>query len=759
MAKFTVDTHLFRELGQLLVGRDSTALVELIKNSYDADATRVVVHGDSLGDIRTGRIIVTDDGIGMGPQEFTDGFLRIASRIKEQGNRTSLRYRRRYTGAKGVGRLAAHKLARFIEIDSIPDKEFKGADGQGIIASIDWDLIESLETLDDVEKSGAIQMNAEPIRSKDRSGTKIELKRLRKKWNSTERTRFFHEVQTFRPPSVLIDPPIKGPNSPLLFDKPLVSSSRRVDPGFDVELSGEFEAGDEYWQALVQAAQWVIEIDALRKAGKIKINVVPTRRGKTEFPAAARRVFAMEHRDPEFGPFFQGRVLIREGVGGSHSERAWFGRSSGIRVYMEGFRVLPYGEPKDDWLSLDREYSQRSKALTYLENMDFAGEPADNEEGLIALRNSSYFGAVFLTLAGAPKLELLVNREGFVPDESYDNLVHIIKTAVNLSVRVRASAKSQIRTERSDARKFRQNEPTKISRLGLRQEIELAVKRADRLTSDAKSSAARGDFETARRRIMEAAEQFSQSAELSERLMTEGAILRVLASVGTQMAAFVHEINSLLGKTIELEAVVTEIRSDFSVPNSLRRELGKLHQAIGDLRRSVERQASYLIDVVSPDARRRRSRQNLKKRFERAKSLVEYTANRKEVEILNEIPEDVKSPPMFPAEVTLIFSNLLTNAVKAAGSGGRIRAYAKLSENAGVVLRIENTGKIIDPAKGERWFQPFESTTVESDPVLGQGMGMGLPITRNMLEEYGASIKFVTPTRGYSTALEIILPE
>jgi hypothetical protein len=42
MAKFTVDTHLFRELGELLVGRDSTALVELIKNSYDADARHVM---------------------------------------------------------------------------------------------------------------------------------------------------------------------------------------------------------------------------------------------------------------------------------------------------------------------------------------------------------------------------------------------------------------------------------------------------------------------------------------------------------------------------------------------------------------------------------------------------------------------------------------------------------------------------------------------------------------------------------------------
>src|SRR5690242_15534648 len=46
---FSVDTHLLRELGALLVGRDSTALLEMIKNAYDADATSVSVHGADLG--------------------------------------------------------------------------------------------------------------------------------------------------------------------------------------------------------------------------------------------------------------------------------------------------------------------------------------------------------------------------------------------------------------------------------------------------------------------------------------------------------------------------------------------------------------------------------------------------------------------------------------------------------------------------------------------------------------------------------------
>jgi len=66
-AKFSVDTHLFRELGELLVGRESTALIELVKNAYDADATEVTVFGENLRDQRRGVIRIADDGNGMDP--------------------------------------------------------------------------------------------------------------------------------------------------------------------------------------------------------------------------------------------------------------------------------------------------------------------------------------------------------------------------------------------------------------------------------------------------------------------------------------------------------------------------------------------------------------------------------------------------------------------------------------------------------------------------------------------------------------------
>src|SRR6266404_4134667 len=185
MAKFTVDSHLFRELGKLLVGRDSTALVELIKNAYDADATEVIVYGEQLDDPERGRIIVQDNGTGMTAEQFNEGFLRIASRLKDDGERRSEIYRRRYTGAKGIGRLAAHKLACVLRITSVPRRG-----GQKMVeATIDWDVVESYETLDQLAGTKAIQVS-ERARTTQTQGTTIGLERLRERWTPTSRVRF-----------------------------------------------------------------------------------------------------------------------------------------------------------------------------------------------------------------------------------------------------------------------------------------------------------------------------------------------------------------------------------------------------------------------------------------------------------------------------------------------------------------------------------------------------------------------------------------
>ena len=201
MAKFTVDTHLFSELGALLVGRDSTELNELVKNAYDADASTVIIHGDALA-TTNGSIAIIDDGVGMTAEAFERGFLRIASRVKTHGGRRSSIFGRRYTGRKGIGRLAAHKLASRIVVSSTPDPRVFGAGKKSIRALIDWDEIERLDTMEDTDRGVKIDLLET---GQEKPGTVIELQGMRRKWSASMLVAsFVGEVQSFEVPAFLV---------------------------------------------------------------------------------------------------------------------------------------------------------------------------------------------------------------------------------------------------------------------------------------------------------------------------------------------------------------------------------------------------------------------------------------------------------------------------------------------------------------------------------------------------------------------------
>src|SRR5688572_31668114 len=93
--QFTVDAALLRELGERLVGKPHVALAELVKNSYDADATRCrIIFGND-------EIEVVDDGNGMTFEEFQKFWMRVGTTHKQQEG-TSPRLHRPVTGSKGI---------------------------------------------------------------------------------------------------------------------------------------------------------------------------------------------------------------------------------------------------------------------------------------------------------------------------------------------------------------------------------------------------------------------------------------------------------------------------------------------------------------------------------------------------------------------------------------------------------------------------------------------------------------------------------
>ena len=132
--RFSVDSELLRELGERLVGRQYIALAELVKNSFDADATRVEIR------IEDDYIEVSDNGHGMTYEDFSSRWMRVGSthKVKEM---TSPGLHRPLTGSKGVGRLAVQFLASELELTSVPteDRIPQGSESEELFAMVNWD--------------------------------------------------------------------------------------------------------------------------------------------------------------------------------------------------------------------------------------------------------------------------------------------------------------------------------------------------------------------------------------------------------------------------------------------------------------------------------------------------------------------------------------------------------------------------------------------------------------------------------------------
>lgn len=771
MVGFAVDTHLLRELGDLLVGRDSTAVLELIKNAYDADAHSVTLRATGLNDPEHAEIVVSDDGNGMSSERFTTAFLRIAGREKENGARVSPLYHRAYTGQKGIGRLASQKLAKRLQVQSQPRPPETGPGPDGVRASIDWQVIDEQDTLDNL--ANGLVVTPMPSERDAPHGTTLRLGALKRAWSPAEAAQFVLEVTQTQPPRYLLSEPAAFMRrEPPLFKRPHLRDASPLDPGFEVHLEGDFSSGDDPWETAAQEFDWCVEVDVTD--GIAMFSIVPSQATAEGSPFALSRTFKGE-ADPALR--FQARFFVLERASSRRGPLKDFTRSrSGIRIYLEGFRVLPYGEWGDDWLELDREY--RTGARFYdlnVEALDDESLEADNNEGLSALTNSGYYGAVFLTNAGAADLQSVVNREGFVPSPMFDEIRTIVQTAARLAVRVRrsvflqkrlASSMNEPATEPTEPGPSAASVPGSAPTIAPPPSAGFPLLSPNRITAQSRAAIDRAAARVAR--ASTPSEITDAAADLRDGFLAAQASLdaltaiqpelRILAGVGLQLGAFVHDINGMLGSTRIIRNLLDKALE--SEPNpARRRELRVILTASEDLAHVLARQSSYLTDVMSLDPRRRRSRVRVRTTVESVLQFLEARIEQRDLTVHLDVAADVRTPPMFPAELSVLLTNLLTNAVKNAAEGGSIWVHGAQLDGRGIELAISNDGESVDLADSERWFQPFESTTVEVDEVLGQGLGLGLPIVRSIAMDYNGAAWFTEPIDTASTTVRVQLRE
>ncbi len=177
-AHFEVHPSVVYQLGESLITDAIQALIELVKNCYDADASYAKVTIDTHGVIdvagaiypsQSGRILVEDDGHGMDLADVESGWLTISNRKKRElkhakkttpGGRTPL-------GDKGLGRLGVQRLGENLEIFTKSKAE------QGYHFGFSWLDFETAPKLEDVD------VHLAEIKYPQQHGTKVVVSGLR----------------------------------------------------------------------------------------------------------------------------------------------------------------------------------------------------------------------------------------------------------------------------------------------------------------------------------------------------------------------------------------------------------------------------------------------------------------------------------------------------------------------------------------------------------------------------------------------------
>ncbi len=207
-----------------------------------------------------------------------------------------------------------------------------------------------------------------------------------------------------------------------------------------------------------------------------------------------------------------------------------------------------------------------------------------------------------------------------------------------------------------------------------------------------------------------------------------------LASVGQLAAGVAHEIGNPLAAIL---GYVDILRADVGTGGPGALSPGDRHDALRRVKAETQRIHRIIQDLLaySRPSREEAVATDPLKVVEAARSLLAPQARFRDVIVVVEPQGPSETVLVSPERLTQVFVNLLLNAADAMGGRGRIHIKAT-TEPAQIKIRIADDGPGIPAETRRKVFDPFFTT---KDP--GQGTGLGLPISRSIVESYGGTLE------------------
>lgn len=398
-------------LGEHLIRDNTTGILELIKNGYDADADHVLIELNHLSDPEMTEVIIEDNGSGMDKDVIRGPWSEPAHGGKQmkKDNLGQTPKGRTPLGEKGVGRFATQKLGKRLEM--ITKTEGSASE---LYVKIDWDAFDKSDAYLD-EIGFPLVERAPEIFIGDRHGTRLVITSANEPWKRSNVERLRADLVRLMSPSKNVQSfqvNLKCPDYPELqnLEKGTILENYQFKIDCNIDESGK--ASYTFYNKKPNTDDVDTTSETVNLWSQVNSN--------------------WEKADPQCGPF---RVVITAWLRTVGNLKNYgFSASQldilcGMSIYRDGFRIVPYGDMGDDWLRLDPRRT--------------------NQPGQ-KYGNNQIIGQVEITQIKNPHLIDKTSREGLQENQSFFDMRDLVLGVVSLlefaSMKERKSAKNQTTT-------------------------------------------------------------------------------------------------------------------------------------------------------------------------------------------------------------------------------------------------------------------------------------------------------------------------
>ncbi len=406
---FKSRARLMPQIGDQLIKNESIALLELVKNAYDADAPDVWVEMWDIDKTDKGKIIVKDNGDGMDLSIVENSWMEIGTDNKKNLlddyilNHKKSALGRLPMGEKGIGRFGVHKLGSKITLIT----RMQGR--KEVVVKIDWTSFEKFDYLEQVPIT-VIEREPEYFTGQQK-GTYIEITELKNVWTRGKLRDVYRSIMSLQSPfeSIQSFNVVFETNHKEWLEGLLTVDRIKNDALFFADVSIE---GNEITELKYEFKPWKV-LNKLEEKQVVRTHVEMCREEREDKKKILKKI--------DLGLFDIGKVrmklmifdldntILSYGVSDKKGLKEYLKNNGGIAVYRDNIRIYEYGDSGNDWLQLE------SKRI--------------NAPGT-TLSSKITIGAIYLNRQDSGSLIEKTNREGFVENEAFEEFRYAIVNAI-----------------------------------------------------------------------------------------------------------------------------------------------------------------------------------------------------------------------------------------------------------------------------------------------------------------------------------------